>query len=84
MVYQLGVLPSGAIAPALSIWLVSVFDSSWPVAVYVMAAAVIALIALRFAKETAHDDIDVDLRRRASAQRAGAAAPTSTQDGPVA
>ncbi len=75
VVYQLGVLPSGAIAPALSIWLVSVFDSSWPVAVYVMAAAVIALIALRFAKETAHDDIDVDLRRRATAQRAEAAGP---------
>ena len=70
IVYQLGVLPSGAIAPALSIWLVATFGDSWPVAVYVMIAAAIALIALYFSRETAHDDIDVDLRERAAHQRA--------------
>jgi MFS family permease len=61
VVYQIGVLPSGAIAPALSIWLVSTFDASWPVAVYVMIAAAIALVSVALTRETAKDDIDVEL-----------------------
>ncbi|HEY9290983.1 MAG TPA: MFS transporter [Microlunatus sp.] len=67
VVYQLGVLPSGAIAPALSILLVEKFGGSWPVAIYVMVAAAIALVALAFAKETAKDDIDADLLSAAAA-----------------
>lgn len=65
LVYQLGVLPTGAVAPVIAVWLVSISGSSWPVAVYVMIAAVIALVALYFAKETAHTDVDADLRQRA-------------------
>jgi metabolite-proton symporter len=61
VVYQIGVLPSGAIAPALSIWLVSTFDASWPVAIYVMVAAAIALVSVALTRETAKDDIDVEL-----------------------
>jgi MFS transporter, MHS family, shikimate and dehydroshikimate transport protein len=61
VVYQLGVLPSGAIAPALAIWLVTRTGGSWSVALYVIAAAVIALIALAFAKETAKKELDTDL-----------------------
>lgn len=68
LVYQLGVLPSGAIAPVIAIWLVSISGSSWPVAVYIMIAAAIALVSLYFAKETAHDDIDGELNARAAAQ----------------
>lgn len=67
VVYQIGVLPSGAIAPALSIWLVSRFGGSWPVAVYVMIAAAIALISIAFAKETAKKDIDAELLSTAHA-----------------
>jgi len=74
IVYQFGVLPSGAVAPALSVWLVSVTGSSWPVAVYVMVAAVIALVSLYFMRETAHEDIDADLRARAEQQRRSARA----------
>lgn len=66
LVYQLGVLPSGAVAPIFAIWLVSISGSSWPVAVYVMVAAAIALVSLYYAKETAHDDIDAELRERAA------------------
>lgn len=61
VVYQLGVLPSGAIAPALAIWLVTQTGGSWSVALYVIGAAVLALIALAFAKETAKQDLDTDL-----------------------
>ncbi|MBY6060998.1 MFS transporter [Microbacterium esteraromaticum] len=76
LVYQLGVLPTGAIAPIVAVWLVSISGSSWPVAVYVMAAAVIALVALSFAKETAHGDPDADLRARAAAEQARVDATT--------
>lgn len=58
LVYQLGVLPSGAIAPALAVWLVAISGSSWAVSIYVMVAAAIALIALYFARETAHLDLN--------------------------
>lgn len=70
LVYQLGVLPTGAIAPIVAVWLVSISGSSWPVAIYVMIAAAIALVALFFAKETAHVDIDGDLRARAASSPA--------------
>lgn len=72
IVYQFGVLPSGAVAPIISIWLVSITGSSWPVAVYVIVCAVIALISLKAAKETAFDDIDVDLRAQAESAPATA------------
>ncbi|MCK6067975.1 MULTISPECIES: MFS transporter [Microbacterium] len=74
LVYQLGVLPSGAVAPIIAAWLVSISGSSWPVAIYVMVAAAIALVALYFAKETAHQEVDTDLRARAEAQAAPAPA----------
>jgi MFS transporter, MHS family, shikimate and dehydroshikimate transport protein len=68
IVYQLGVLPSGAIAPIVALALVSSTGRSWPVAVFVMVAAAIALLALKFARETAHQEVDTDLRARAEAQ----------------
>ncbi|HEY5222618.1 MAG TPA: MFS transporter [Microbacteriaceae bacterium] len=78
IVYQLGVLPSGAIAPALSIWLVGQFGGSWPVAIYIMLAAAIALVCLALSKETAGKDIDAELVRTdpTSAASSIASAPT--------
>lgn len=47
IVYQLGVLPSGAIAPALCTALVVHFGGqSWPVATYVAVFAALAIVAL--------------------------------------
>ena len=52
IVYQIGVLPSGAIAPAVAIALVNASDgASWPVALYTMIGAAIALVALAFTPE---------------------------------
>jgi MHS family shikimate/dehydroshikimate transporter-like MFS transporter len=52
-VYQLGVLPSGAVAPLVCTWLVTAADgASWPAAVYVMAMAAITLLSLWFLPET--------------------------------
>jgi MHS family shikimate/dehydroshikimate transporter-like MFS transporter len=52
-VYQLGVLPSGAVAPVICTLLIKHYDNaSWPVATYVLAMALITLVALVFLPET--------------------------------
>ena len=52
-VYQLGVLPSGAVAPIICTLLVQKFaNESWPVATYVVAMALITLVSLAFLPET--------------------------------
>ncbi|GFG51443.1 MFS transporter [Mycolicibacterium agri] len=69
LVYQVGVIPTGAVAPLIATSLVSAFTgSAWPVAVYVMAMAAITLVSLYFLPETNERDIndadaDADLRR---------------------
>jgi MFS family permease len=57
IVYQLGVLPSGAIAPVVATALTQAYGgASWPVAGYVVAAAIVALAALAFSPETSRLD----------------------------
>ena len=57
-VYQLGVLPSGAIAPIICTMLIQRFDEqAWPVALYVIAMAVVTLVSLAFLPETFRRDI---------------------------
>ena len=57
-VYQLGVLPSGAIAPLVCTTLVAnAGNESWPAAVYVMAMAAITLVSLFFLPETHRRDL---------------------------
>ena len=57
-VYQLGVLPSGAIAPLVCTTLVAnAGNESWPAAVYVMAMAAITLVSLYFLPETHRRDL---------------------------
>ncbi|MQA03553.1 MAG: MFS transporter [Streptosporangiales bacterium] len=58
-VYQIGVLPSGAVAPAICTALVSAYTgASWPVAVYVLAMAIISIVSLIFLPETHKKSID--------------------------
>jgi MHS family shikimate/dehydroshikimate transporter-like MFS transporter len=58
IVYQIGVLPSGAIAPLVATTLVEKFDkASWPVAVYVLLMALIALVSLALSPETYRREI---------------------------
>jgi len=57
-VYQLGVLPSGAIAPVICTLLIQRFDNaSWPVATYVAAMAAITLVSLLLLPETFRRDL---------------------------
>jgi MFS family permease len=58
-VYQIGVIPTGAVAPLIGTSLVSYYSGSvWPVAVYVAAMALITLVSLFFLPETHRRDID--------------------------
>ncbi|HEX6447405.1 MAG TPA: MFS transporter [Streptosporangiales bacterium] len=69
VVYQIGVLPSGAIAPLVCTALVRHFaGSSWPAALYVLAMAVISIVSLVFLPETHKrtlDEIDRNVPDRA-------------------
>lgn len=58
-VYQIGVIPTGAVAPLIGTSLVSAWSgSAWPVAIYVMAMAAITLVSLWFLPETHRRDIN--------------------------
>ena len=56
-VYQLGVLPSGAVAPIICTLLVKKYDAAWPVALYVVAMAVVTLVSLVLLPETFRRDL---------------------------
>ena len=61
IIYQIGVLPSGAVAPLIGVALVKAFGgASWPVATYVMVIAAIALVSLLLSPETNRRDITAE------------------------
>jgi MFS family permease len=61
LIYQIGVLPSGAIAPLVATSLVKKFDgASWPVALYVLIIAVISVISVLLAPETNRRQVHPD------------------------
>jgi metabolite-proton symporter len=58
-VYQIGVIPTGAVAPLIGTALVSHYSKSvWPVAVYVVMMALITIVSLAFLPETHRRDIN--------------------------
>ncbi|UAL30764.1 MHS family MFS transporter [Nocardioides rotundus] len=64
-VYQIGVIPTGAVAPLIGTSLVSAYSGSvWPVAIYVIAMAAITLVSLFFLPETHRREIN-DVRTTA-------------------
>lgn len=59
VVYQIGVLPSGAVAPLIGTSLVAHFSgASWPVATYVVVIALITVVSLVFLPETYRTSVD--------------------------
>jgi hypothetical protein len=54
---QFASVAAGAPAPLIATALLSDYDSGTPVALYVIAAAVLTLIAVGVAKETRHRDL---------------------------
>lgn len=62
MGYQIAGILGGAIAPIVSIALVSAFGSAFAVSVYLAAMMVLTLVALRIAPETARADLHEPVR----------------------
>jgi metabolite-proton symporter len=79
-VYQIGVIPTGAVAPLIGTSLVSYYSGSvWPVAVYVVAMAAITLVSLALLPETHKRDInDVHATGDGTAAAAGTTARTAS------
>jgi len=74
-VYQIGVIPTGAVAPLIGTSLVSYYSGSvWPVAVYVVAMALITIVSLYFLPETHRRDIN-DVRSSTASRGTGTLAP---------
>ncbi|GAA5134213.1 MFS transporter [Pseudonocardia adelaidensis] len=61
VVYQVGVLPSGAVAPLVGTALVAASGgASWPVAAYVAVIALITVVSLLLSPETRRRALDAD------------------------
>jgi nitrate/nitrite transporter NarK len=82
MGYQIAGMLGGGIAPIVAISLVGAFKTPFAVSVYVLAMAIITLVALRFAPENAGRDLDeLDTERFVRSQRT---ASQRTGSGPEA
>ncbi|WP_405798349.1 MFS transporter [Streptomyces longwoodensis] len=81
---QFASVAAGAPAPLIATALLSDYDSSTPIALYVIAAVLLTLLAVGVAKETRHRDLaDVDAADAAEAE-AEAAATTGEAPAPAA
>ncbi|MDN5774815.1 MAG: MFS transporter, partial [Brevibacterium aurantiacum] len=71
--YQVTAIVAGSFAPIIATALLQKFESSVPIAFYLLAAAVISMIALLYTKETKGIDLrsldQVDKDRRHAAKR---------------
>ncbi|WP_193069842.1 MFS transporter [Brevibacterium aurantiacum] len=71
--YQVTAIVAGSFAPIIAVALLQKFESSVPIAIYVLVAAAISMIALLYTKETKGIDLrsldQVDKDRRHAAQR---------------
>ncbi|KUN42074.1 MFS transporter [Streptomyces longwoodensis] len=78
---QFASVAAGAPAPLIATALLSDYDSSTPIALYVIAAALLTLLAVGVAKETRHRDLaDVDASDAAEAEAATGEAPAPAAD----
>ncbi|MEU5663210.1 MFS transporter [Streptomyces longwoodensis] len=78
---QFASVAAGAPAPLIATALLSDYDSSTPIALYVIAAALLTLLAVGVAKETRHRDLaDVDASGAAEAEAATGEAPAPAAD----
>lgn len=58
MAYTLGGLAFSAPVPFAAAALFDGFDAAWPLSLYIVAAAVLTLVAVVIARESVHDEID--------------------------
>ncbi|MEU5112749.1 MFS transporter [Streptomyces longwoodensis] len=82
---QFASVAAGAPAPLIATALLSDYDSSTPIALYVIAAVLLTLLAVGVAKETRHRDLaDVDAADAAETAAETAAAATGETSAPAA
>ena len=71
--YQVTAIFAGSLAPIIAVWLLDVYDSSVPIAIYLAGACVVTLVALAFTTETVGIDLTeldrIDNDRLAAAVR---------------
>ena len=67
--YQVTSIVAGSLAPAISVKLLEIYDSSVPIAMYLAAAAVVTLIAVYFTRETKGIDLETSTRPTARNSR---------------
>lgn len=70
--YQFAPILAGSLAPLIALSLLQKFDSSTPIALYLVGAAVISIVAVSFAKETkgkSLHDVDSESASRINAAR---------------
>ncbi|MFI1000418.1 MFS transporter [Streptomyces galbus] len=78
---QFASVAAGAPAPLIATALLSDYDSSTPIALYVIAAALLTLLAVGVAKETRHRDLaDVDASAAEGEAEAAGEAPAPAAD----
>ncbi|NKQ26297.1 MFS transporter [Streptomyces galbus] len=78
---QFASVAAGAPAPLIATALLSDYDSSMPIALYVIAAALLTLLAVGVAKETRHRDLaDVDASAAEEEAEATGEAPAPAAD----
>ncbi|ORB31948.1 MFS transporter [Mycolicibacterium parafortuitum] len=71
--YQVTSIVAGSLAPAIATWLLDMFGTWVPIAVYLAGASLITLVAAWFTRETNGIDLHaLDAADRAQLQRAGA------------
>jgi metabolite-proton symporter len=82
---QFASVAAGAPAPLIATALLSDYDSSTPIALYVIAAVLLTLLAVGVAKETRHRDLaDVDAAGAAETETEAEAAATGEAPAPAA
>jgi len=62
--YQLSSVIAGGLSPLIAAGLLKRYNASWPIALLIIGMAVATIISVYFAAETAHTDIESDLRKK--------------------
>jgi len=74
--YQLSAVFAGGLAPFIATALLAWAGSYWPVALYVMAAALISFVSVYLATESFREDLTEELTRDPADQTGGAGQTT--------
>jgi len=55
--YQLASVIAGGLSPLIAAWLLKKYNAPWPIALYIIGLAVVTMVSVYWAVETAHSEI---------------------------